>query len=78
MKNADWMKEFSKTGSSIIFQLDPTVKFDENVAAVIEFTSPSDPTFYATASVKPAMGCNKKSERHQYMIQSFHRFRIIM
>lgn len=53
MKNADWMKEFSKTGSSIIFQLDPTVKFDENVAAVIEFTSPSDPTFYATASVKP-------------------------
>lgn len=51
--NGDWLKEFSKTKSRLIFQLDPSIAFDENVPAVIEFTSPSDPAFYAKATVKP-------------------------
>ncbi len=51
--NGGWLKEFSKTKSKLIFQLDPSVAFNENVPAVIEFTSPSDPTFYAKAAVKP-------------------------
>lgn len=53
IKNGDWLKEFSKTKSKLIFQLNPAVAFDENVPAEIEFTSPSDPTFYAKATVKP-------------------------
>ncbi len=53
VKNGDWLKEFSKTKSKLIFQLNPAVTFDENVPAEIEFTSPSDPTFYAKAMVKP-------------------------
>lgn len=51
--NGDWLKEFSKTMSNLTFQLNPAVAFDESVPAVIEFTSPSDPTFYAKATVKP-------------------------
>lgn len=51
--NGEWLKEFSKTKSKLTFQLNPAVAFDENVPAVIEFTSPSDPTFYAKATVKP-------------------------
>lgn len=51
--NGDWLKEFSKTRSNLTFQLNPAVAFDESVPAVIEFTSPSDPTFYAKATVKP-------------------------
>jgi len=51
--NGDWLKEFSKTKSRLIFQLNPAVAFDENVPAEIEFTSPSDPTFFAKATVKP-------------------------
>ena len=53
LKNGDWLKEFSKTKSRLIFQLNPAVAFDENVPAEIEFTSPSDPTFFAKATVKP-------------------------
>ncbi len=53
IKNGDWLKEFSKTQSKLIFQLDPSVKFDENIPAEIEFTSPSDPAFYAKATIKP-------------------------
>lgn len=53
IKNGDWLKEFSKTKSKLIFQLNPAVAFDENVPAEIEFTSPSDPTFFAKATVKP-------------------------
>ncbi len=53
VKNGDWLKEFSKTQSKLIFQLNPGVKFDESVPAEIEFTSPSDPAFYAKATVKP-------------------------
>lgn len=53
VKNGDWLKEFSKTKSRLIFQLNPAVAFDENVPAEIEFTSPSDPTFFAKATVKP-------------------------
>ncbi len=53
IKNGDWLKEFSKTKSELIFQLNPSVAFDENVPAEIEFTSPSDPTFFAKATVKP-------------------------
>lgn len=51
--NGAWLKEFSKTKSKLTFQLNPAAAFDENVPAVIEFTSPSDPTFYAKATVKP-------------------------
>ncbi len=53
LTNGSWLKEFSKTNSKLIFQLDPSVKFDENDPAVIEFTSPSAPTFYAKATVRP-------------------------
>ncbi len=53
LSNGSWLKEFKKTKSSLTFQLNPKVAFDENVPAVIEFTSPSDPTFYAKASIKP-------------------------
>lgn len=53
VKNGGWLKEFSKTKSRLIFQLNPAVAFDENVPAEIEFTSPSDPTFFAKATVKP-------------------------
>jgi hypothetical protein len=53
LTDGSWLKEFSKTDSRLIFQLDPSVAFDENVPAVIEFTSPSDPTFYAKAAIKP-------------------------
>lgn len=61
-KNAGWLKEFSRSKSKVIFQLDPSVKFDENVPAVFEFTSPSDPTYYASASVKPVNWFSFKAE----------------
>ena len=53
IKNGAWLKEFSKSKSKLIFQLNPAAAFDENVPAEVEFTSPSDPTFYAKASIKP-------------------------
>ena len=52
-KDASWLKEYKRTASSIIFQLDPSVEFDEDVPAVLEFTSPSDPTFFAKTTIKP-------------------------
>ena len=44
IKNGDWLKEFSKTKSKLIFQLNPAVAFDENVPAAVSYTHLTLPT----------------------------------
>ncbi len=41
------------TVSSLVFDLDPSVKFDEATPARITFTSPSDPTFEKSIEILP-------------------------
>ena len=48
-----WLKEASKSEEELVFDLDPSVKFDTNVTAKITFTSPSDPVFEKTVEVRP-------------------------
>ena len=48
-----WLKEASKSEEELVFDLDPSVKFDTNIAAKITFTSPSDPVFEKTVEVRP-------------------------
>lgn len=53
LSDGDWLKEFRKTANELIFQLDPGVRFEETVPAVIEITTPSDPLFYRKFEVYP-------------------------
>ena len=53
LENGAWLKEASKSEKELVFDLDPSVKFDTNVAATITFASPSDPVFQKTVSVRP-------------------------
>lgn len=48
-----WLAEAEKSDDKLVFNLNPAVAFDEDVPAVIEFTTPSDPAFYRKFEVYP-------------------------
>ena len=51
--DGEWLKEFDRNNKGLIFQLDPSVPFDESKPAILEFTTPSDPTFVKTYEIFP-------------------------
>lgn len=51
--DGNWLKEVSKDEKTLVFDLDPSVKFDVEKPAVITFTSPSDPIFSQSVEVLP-------------------------
>lgn len=53
LTDGDWLKEASKTAEALVFNLDPSVRFDEAEPARLRFTSDSDPLFERLVSVKP-------------------------
>lgn len=53
LSDGAWLKETEKTATALVFSLDPSVKFDVSVPAVIEFTTPSDPVFYRKYEILP-------------------------
>lgn len=48
-----WLKEASKSEEELVFDLDPSVKFDTNVTAKITFTSPSYANLTFSMEVQP-------------------------
>lgn len=53
LTDGDWLKEASKDEKSLIFDLDPSVKFDVTKPASIVFSSPSDPVFAKSVEILP-------------------------
>lgn len=53
LTDGNWLTEAAKDEKSITFDLNPAVAFDPAVAAVLTFTTPSDPSFTLPFSIKP-------------------------